>query len=823
MTAKGTVPRYHGGMHWWPDVRSAFTALWRARGFSAVAIATLALGIAGVTIMFTLVEGVLLRRWPVHDQSRLIVAWKQLPASGFDHFPFGDTEIEEVARSSRLLESAAGVTRAGVSSWVTVENGESSYVNGAVVTGGFFNVLGARAAIGRALTPDDDLSGAEPVVVISDGLWRRRYGSTRDITGRRLQMDEQVFTIVGVMPPGIDYPRRVEVWRPSRTIPIDGPFGDAARREIDLVARLRSGVTTEQLTAELTGLTQRFEKEGRRDVPKGLTPIVRTFDDTTVGDMRKPILVLFGAVGLVLTIASTNVANLLLMRAESRQRELAVRAALGASRSRIVRQVLIESGLLAAVASAIGLALTLVALPPLMRLVPAELPRPEWIQVDMAVVLFTVLVALAASLSAGVLAAFSSVRADIVAQLRNGGRGLTTAASRFGRRALVVSQVALAVMVLVAAGLLTQSLSRLQSVDLGLSADALVFVDLALPLKEYADPTKHAQFLDELIGRLERESSVAAVTPVNVPPFAGIGGWDVPHFAAEGQDASRVEANPSLNLESVFSSYFKTFGVALQRGRAFTTADRRDGLRVAIVSDDVARMTWPGQDPVGKRLKMGGINSRDPWWTVVGVAAPTRYRELTRPRPTFYIPAAQFQMTAKMLALRTTASLDQVAQLTRAAVQDIDAGVHVMRVQPFSGMLDAPLAGPRFSMRLAALFAVLALTLTAVGLYAVMAASVRQRDREIGVRVALGASLNSVRRLVFGEGLRLAGAGVAIGAAGAVAGTRVMQSLLFETAAFNPAMVLAAVLLLLIACVAACYIPVRRATRVDPLSLLQAE
>jgi putative ABC transport system permease protein len=809
--------------HWWQDARSAFTALSRARGFSTVAIATLALGIAGVTVMFTLVEGVLLRRWPVHDQSRLIVAWKQLPTSGFDHYPFGDTEIEEVVRSSRLLETAAGVTRAGVSSWVVVEKGESSYINGAVVTGGFFNVLGARAAIGRPLTPDDDVSGAEPVVVISDGLWRRRYGSIREIVGRRLQMDEQAFTIVGVMPSGIDYPRSVEVWRPSRTLPTSGPFGDAARREIDLIARLRPGVTREQLTSELTSLTRQFEREGRRDVPKGLTPIVRTFDDTTVGDMRKPILVLFGAVCLVLIIATANVANLLLMRAESRQRELAVRAALGASRFRIVRQVLMESGVLATVASAVGLALTLVTLRPLMRLVPAELPRPEWIEIDRTVVLFTLLVAFAASLLAGALAAVSSVRDDLMAQLRSGGRGLTTAASRFGRRALIVSQVALAVMMLVTAGLLTQSLSRLQSVDLGLSVDALVFVDFALPQKEYADPTRHAQFLDELIGHLERESAITAVTPVNVAPFAGIGGWDVPHFAAEDQDASRVETNPSLNLESVFPSYFKTFGVVLQSGRPFTTADRRDGLRVAIVSDDVARMTWPGQNPIGKRLKMGGLNSREPWWTVVGVAMPTRYRDLTRPRPTLYVPAAQFQMTAEMLALRTTASLDQIARLTRATVQNIDAGVHVMRVQPFSGMLDAPLAGHRFSMRLAAIFAIVALTLTAVGLYAVMAASVRHRDREIGIRLALGASSNSVRRLVLGEGLRLAGVGAAIGTAGTVAGMRLIQSLLFETAALNPAMVVAAVLLLLTACIAACYIPVRRATRIDPLSLLHAE
>jgi len=807
----------------WQDVALGLKALTRARAFSAIAIATLALGIAGVTIMFTLVEGVLLRRWPVRDQSRLVVAWKQLPSSGFEHYPFGDGEIEEVARSSRLLESAAGVTRAGVSRWVALESGESSYVNGAVVTGGFFDVIGTTATVGRALTPKDDIPGAEPVVVISDGLWRRRYGSTREIVGRRLQIGEQAFTIVGVMPVGLDYPRSVEVWRPARTVPADGPFGDAARREIDLIGRVRSGVTREQLTSELTSFTRQFEKEGRRDVPAGLIPVVRTFVETTVGDLRQPILVLFGAVGLVLIIATANVANLLLMRAESRQRELAVRAALGASRSRIVRQVLIESALVAAVASLAGLALTLAALRPLVRLVPAELPRPEWIQIDPTVVLFAVLVAFTASLVAGVLPAISSVRSNLTGQLHGGGRGLTMAAGRVGRRALVVSQVALTVMMVATAGVLTQSMSRLQSVDLGLASETLAFVDLSLPQKKYDEPAKHAAFLDESIARLEAEASIMAVTPVNTPPFAGIGGWDVPHFAAQGQDAARVAANPSLNLESIFPGYFSTLGVVIERGRPFTNADRRDGVRVAIVSDDMARTTWPEQDPIGKRLKMGGLDSRDPWWTVVGVAAPTRYRDLSRPRPTMYVPAAQFQMTAETLVLRTTASLDEVARLSRAALLHVDPSVHVMRVRPFRDMLDTPLAGHRFSMRLGALFGVVALTLATVGLYAVMAAFVRQRDREIGIRVALGASSNMVRRLVFGEGLRLAGVGAVVGAAGALAGGSLTQSLLFETEARNPTMVVAAVLVMLAACFAACYVPVRRATRIDPCTLLQSE
>src|SRR5262245_57754893 len=456
----------------WHNVQSAWLGLYRSRGFTIAAILTLSLGIAGVSIMFTLVDGVLLRRWPVQDQSRLIVAWKQLRESGFEHYPFGDTEIEEVARSARLLEGVAGLTRNGVGRWVALENGESSYVNGAVVTGGFFDVLGVRATLGRALTPADDRTGADPVIVISDSLWRRRYGAATDVIGRRLTLDERSFTIAGVMPAGIDYPQSVEVWRPSGTIAVDGPFGDAARREIDLIGRLRPGVTVEQAASELTTLTREFESAGLRDLPKGLSPVVRSFESATAGEMKQPILVLFGAVGLVLIIAGANVANLLLMRAESKQRDVAVRSALGASWGRILRQQVAESALIAVFAGAIGLGLTLILLRPLMALAPAELPRAETVQVNFTVAAFTIAVAFVTSALAALVPSLSARRADLVAQLRSGGRG-SDGTNRLGRRTLVVSQVALAVMILVAAGLLTRSLLKLQGVDLGLVSEQL--------------------------------------------------------------------------------------------------------------------------------------------------------------------------------------------------------------------------------------------------------------------------------------------------------------------------------------------------------------
>lgn len=804
----------------WADLHLALRGLWRARGFSLAAIGTLALGIAGTTVMFALIQGVLLRPLAVHQQERLLVAWKTLPSTGFSHYPFGDAEIEDVARASQLVESVAGVTSNGVGRWVVVEGGVASYVKGALVTGGFFDVLGVEPILGRAFTRADDVDGAEQAVVISHGFWQRRYGGARDVVGRRVTLGEQLVVIAGVVPE-LEYPEGVELWRTPRSVPSGGPFGDAARREVDLVARLRPGVTIEQATSELAILTERIEAAATDNRPRGLIPVVQSFEDVVVGDVRTTMLVLFIAVGLVLLIASANVANLLLVRGESRQSELAVRTALGAGHGRIVRQLLAESIVLTLAAGVIGLVVTRWSLPVLVALVPDGLPRLDSVRIDASVVLFTLGTAFVTALLAGLAPAFTSARLNLVSTLRNGGRSIAGSATRRSRRSLVVAQVALAVTIVTVAGLLTQTLLHLQSVDLGLAAERLVFVELSVPYAKVRDRARHSQFLDAVVAELDASPAVAAATPVNVPPFSGTGGWDVPRFTGEGQTAERASANPSLNLESVHANYFETFEVPLVRGRWFTTADREGAPAVAIVSQDVADLTWPGQDPIGKRLKMGGPDSRGEWRTVVGVATPTRYRELAKPRATLYLPARQFQMTAQLLALRTTASLELIASLARDGVAKVDPDVQVMRVQPFTAMLNAPLARPRFNAFLLNIFAGAALLLATVGLAAVMAAYVRQRDREIGIRVALGASPSQVRALVLGEALWLAGLGSAIGLAGAIGATRLAHSLLFQVDPLDPWTMIGAALLLMTASAMASYLPVRRATRLDTVSMLR--
>ena len=802
------------------DLHLACRGLWRAKTFTAAAVLTLALGIAGTTVMFALIQGVLLRPLPVREQDRLIVAWKEIRTAGSARYPFGDTEIESVARASQLLESAAGVTRNGVGRTVIIDKADSSYANVALVTGGFFDVLGVEPILGRTLTRADEKDGAEHVIVIGHGLWGRRYGASREVLGRRVVMNGQAFTIVGVMPSDLDYPSGVDIWITTSSVPTDGPFGDAARREVNLIGRLRSGVTLEQGTSEIVALSERLEADAPANAPRGLVPVVRPFADVVVGDVRTAMLALFAAVGLVLVIASANVANLLLMRGEARRAELALRAALGAGRGRIVRQVLAESAVLAMLAGAAGLATAWWSLQAIVTLVPDGLPRVESVRLDASVVLFSMAAVFVAALLSALVPALSSMRVDLVSQLQSGGRGGAGSAATHGRRILVVAQVALAVTTVAAGGLLIRSVLALQSVDLGLPADRLVLLDLHLPHERYMERVRHAQFLDDVIARLEAAPAILAATPVNLAPFSGQG-WDLPRFTAEGQSEEEAGANPSLNIESVHPNYFETFEVPLVHGRAFTAADREGVLEVAIVSEDVAARLWPGGDPIGKRLKMGRPGTPGPWYVVVGVAAETRYRELATPRPTLYLPAAQFQMTATMIVVRTMAPLELVSSLARDRVGNIDPGVHVMRVAPFTQILNRPLARPRFNAILLSLFGISSLLLSSVGLYAVMAAYVRQRDREIALRLALGATAARIRRFVLAETLRLAGLGAAIGLALAAAATRFLRGMLFEVDPLDPPAVLGAAALLVVASAIASYVPVRRATRVDAVTLLR--
>ncbi len=802
------------------ELRRAVRTLWRSRAFSVPAVLTLGIGIAGVTVMSALVNAVLLQPLPVRDQDRLIVAWWTSNTGGHAHVPFGAAAVDEIERHTRLLESVAAYAYNGAIQFAAIEDGSASYVRAGVVDGDFFRVVGTAAMIGRTLEPSDNENGAEPVLVIDEGLWRRRYGGRADAIGRRVRLQTQSFRIVGVVP-AVDLPRGAEAWISMQGFLSNAPSPQARvsiERDHDLVSRLRPGVTIPQAQAELSALTAEY----RRRIGSELVPVIRSYEEEVVGDLQTPVLLLFGAVGLVLLIACANLANLLLQRGEERSAEIAVRRALGAARRQLTRQVLAETLALGAISAVAALVSSWWSLEGLVALAPTELPRiMTEVRIDARVVGFTLLITFAAVASTGLVSALISTRVDPLVHLR--GARVASATSRRGRRTLVVAQIAFAVTVLAAAGVLTQTLLQLRSADMGLATDRLAFVDLFLPRPEYEEVGRRRQFLQELARDVQAIPGVGAVTPIAVRPYAGLSGWDTPRFAVEGQSADEAARNPSLDLQSIYPEHFDTLGINVMEGRGITVADTEKTPPVAVVSENVARQVWPGDSPIGKRLKMGGVDSKAGWFTVIGVAGTTRYRELAQPRATLYVAAAQFVDGAGSLAIRTSAPLETIAGAVRDRVRNADPDVFVLQLEPFTTFLARPLARPRFVAWLSNIFGATALLLAAIGLYAVMAAFVRQRTREIGVRVALGATNADVRWLILGEALWLAGAGTALGLAGAVVTSGLLRGLLFGVQPLDPATLAAAMAVLVATIAVACYVPVRRATRVDPLLLLKAE
>ena len=801
------------------ELRLAWRHVARGRGGATAAVATLTLGIATTTAMFALVDGVLLRPLPVRDQSSLSVVWRQPLGTSDTHVPFAAKEIDTLHRDSRTLEGAAGVSWHGAGPFAVVDNGEATYLRVAPVTGAFFDVLGTPPVLGRVLQPRDDVKGAARALVISHGAWQRRYGGTRDAIGRRLFINQQPFVVVGVMPPGLDYPRGTEAWTTVAAVASAAPndtFAGALASELDAVVRFRAGITPDQAAQELRRLVPRqIDTAGSPE----LSPVLRSFDSAVSGDVRTAILALFGGVVLVLMLACANVATLLLMRGEARVPELAVRAALGAGQVRLAAQMLLESLALSAAAGALAVPVATMLLRGLLAWAPPDLPRVDTVTIDLRVAGFCAAMAIVVAAAAALAPMLVIVRGRLAMGVGTSGRA--TSAARTGRRLLVAGQLALTVTVVATTLLLAETVRRLETIDAGLDVARLVVVPLYVPQETTSDRSRHLRLLTDIVARLE-DGPIVQATPINALPFSGIG-WSVPQFTAEGQDAGRAAANQALELEAVHPGYFETLGVQVTRGRPFGPGDRDGALPVAIVSEDVAARTWPGQDPIGRRLKMGDATGDAPWLTVVGVARAARYRDLTRRLPVMYVPAEQLIVAAQALVVRSTAPLADTAAAVRAAVRAVDPDVHVMAVQPLDALRQAPLAQPRFTASLGVTFAFAALLLSAIGVFAVTAASVQQRGGELRVRMALGATPAAVQRLVLGEGLRLAALGTAAGSLGALASARAVPDLLFGVQPSDPRALAGAAGVLLLASLVSCAIPAWRAARMNPVDALRQE
>jgi putative ABC transport system permease protein len=801
------------------DAYYAARSLRRSPGFGAIAVLTLAIGVGASVAMFSVLDGVMLQTLPVRNQSDLLVLWLGAPTGGVQHWPVDYADLVAYRDASHAFQSIAGVNFQGAAEVVMLDGGAPVTLKASWVTGNFFSVLGVDPALGRALRPSDDVPGAAPVTVISYGFWQRQFGGNPSVLGHALDWNGKRYTVIGVLPRGFDYPAQADAWFAVLSwFPETQSAGTGAAIQFDLVGRIRPGVDLAAAQQDCQAFL-RSTDETRPADERGARPVVERLSTVVLGSVQAILWTGAAAVALLLFIACINVTNLLLIRGSARARELAVRAALGAGLNRLVRQMLIESGVLALVGGIVGVVLATAAVRALVTFAPAELPRRDNIQIDAPVLVFALVVTVAAALLAGLLPAVLGGRGDLSASLRAGpsALGVSRPMSRV-RHSLVVGQVALALLVAVGAGLLSRSLAALEGVDLGFDAGRLLILDTMIPPNLIPSDTAQAALQHAMLARVTALPDIMSATTMPKPPFSGMMGW-FGAYTAEGQTSADQKTNPLVNFEVVSPGYFRTLAIPILEGRPFSDRDRSGAPHVAIISRTLARRSWPGHDPIGKRVKSGGD-----WLTVVGVVGETRYHELTKLEPSIYVPAGQFDGPPVMtLAVRTRVDPVRVIPEIRQALHEVNPALAVTAGGSMNQLLRAPLARPRFGTWLLVVFATLTVCLAVVGIYTTLAAMVGQRTREIGIRLALGARVSEVGGLVVRQGMLLAGFGCMLGLCGAMLGTRALRSMLFGVSPADPLTFAAVMILLLAAAACACYVPARRATRVDPLVALRAE
>jgi predicted permease len=787
------------------DLRLAIRGLRRTPAFTGTAVLILALGIGMSVAMFTVFDRVLVRRLPVRDQDRIVVLWTHrgdpaLEVSGnFKHLE------EQLRPETRTLGAVAAVAHWGAVPTPFLEGDGSITLNRTLVTGNYFEVLGARPVIGRLLRQGDEVTGARLTMVISYRAWVTHFGGDPGVVGRTLRdaWGTASYTIVGVGPAGLDYPAGVEAWTP--------PWSPLLTAYV--IARLAPNASAAAARDEYFNIEHRLLPEWNF-VGATVTP----FDRAVLGNVRPVLNALTLAVALLLVIACVNVGNLLLLRAASRRHEIAVRRALGASSGDIVRQLLIESVALGAAGGTLGLVWAQLLLRLLIALAPPTLPRLDTLRLAGTPLMAALVVTLIAVMFFGLFPALNAAGgSSLASSLRRDPRsGAESRGRRRLRQGLVACQVALALVLLAGAGLVARSLGRMLALDLGYTAGHLSILQLAwsAPKVERLIPLG-----EELLRRFRATPGVQAATPIMIPPFLGA---NVFHgqVVIEGQTKAEEERDPSVPLELGNADYFRTFDVPILRGRGILESDREDAPLVAVLSQSIARRLWPDENPIGKRIKYW---SQDTWRTVVGVAGDIRFRSLREATPTIYLPWRQTPSWQLAFAVRTSASLGSVIGAIRREARAVDPGINVWDASPMDRYLAGPLTQPRLSAYLLSAFGMVALALAAIGLYGVMASTVRAQTREIGIRIALGATPALVRSQVHRRAMMVMAAGAGVGLAGALAGTGLLRALLFEVSPTDPAALAGACALLLGVGLAASYVPARRATRVDPVDALRSE
>ena len=804
-------------------LKHAVRRLLHQRGFSAVAVLTIALGIGANSAMFTVIRTVILHPLPYSHPDRLVVIW--------DATEPGETtwlSLQEVVNyaASQSLSHVAGYRETNAN----LTEGEPERVRAAVATANLFETLGTPAALGRTFVPEDGRAGGGQVIILSHALWQRRFGARHDVVGQTIRVNGRPLTIVGVMPPAFRLPTDYRQERPTEAwtaLVVDpGNLGAWGDRSYKGVGRLKAGATAGNATSEFAVAWERWIAAGHIARP-AKRAVVRTavpISQFVTGEVRRPLWILLGAVAFVLLIACANVANLFLAKADVRRREIAVRLAIGASRGHLLRQLLTEALLLSAAGGLLGLVLARVGLAVLVALRPPTVPRVEDVGIDGGILAFTAILSIVTGVLFGLVPGLQFSRPDVAYALKDAGPTGTTGRSRQRlRRTLVIGQLAFSVVLVVGAGLLIRTLLALQRVDLGIDPRNVLTAQVQLPQSDYPEPSDVVGLYRRLISRLEQTPGVTAAGAVRILPLTEtIGDWSI---TLEDRPHSREE-NPNGDYQAVTPGYFRAMGLTLARGRFLSSEDHENAPMTVVINVTMAQRYWPGQDAIGKRFYMGTANR--PWMTIVGIVKTVRHNAVVEaPRAEMYLPYEQLPREiggaprAMTIVLKTTADPSALVTPLRDTIRALDARLPISNIRTMEQVTATALSGPRFVAALLGGFAALALCLAAIGIYGTISLLVTERSHEIGIRVALGAERGSILRLVLSQGLRLAAAGIALGVAGALLLTRLLETLVYGVDTLDPVTFAAVPALLAAVTLVTCLNPAWRAAAVDPVAVLR--
>jgi putative ABC transport system permease protein len=810
----------------WQDLRYGARTLVKSKGFTLVSVLVLAVGIGANSAIFSVVNAVLLRPLPYPEPERLVVLWGE-KESNESHAVVSYPDLEDWRAQTRTLEDLSAFNQSGL---LLQGDGEPQPMSGANVSAELFSALRVKPALGRLFTREEDKNGAPPVILIGYGLWQRRFNSDPKIVGQQIRVGGGGVptTVLGVLPRGFTFPAQAQ--RTDFLRPMAQALGERTTMRgsysMPVLARLRAGVTAREADAEMRAIAERIEQqypdEGFR-LGRQLVPL----EEEVIGSsLRRSLFVLLGAVGLVLLIGCANIAHLLLARAATRYREMAIRTALGASRTRVIRQLLTESLLLSLVGGGLGLLLAMWGVELLVASSPVDIPRLQDVALDARVVAFTLLVSVLTGVIFGLAPALQAARVDLNDVLKEGGRGASAGASRSRlRAALVVAEVALSLVLLVGAGLLLKSFAKLTNVDPGFDPQGVTATNITLAKQKYPTDERRLATFSEIVARAQNVPGVESAALIFPLPMGGTTTSNT--FVIAGRPEPAPGEKPSANYRAISPDYFRVMRTRLVRGRPFDARDRADAPQVVIVNESFARRYFAGEDPVGKRIAVerGAVDdARQPPREIVGVAADVRHEGLDADAGAeVYVPVAQAPEASMSLVVREAGGAAGAASGVRESIRQVDRDQYVPAVRRMTDLVAGSVARRRFNALLTGLFAAVALLLASIGIFGVTAYTVAMRTHEIGVRMALGARAADVLRLVLWQGLRLILVGVGLGLLGSLALTRVLSGMLYGVTPTDAPTFAAVSLLLTVVALVACYVPARRATRVDPMIALRYE